>query len=99
EQLNRHSNFELIGGRAPDLSLVTYRYKPAGISDAEADRLNACLMERVNRGGKLYMSSTRLLRGGGERLYLRVAVMSFRSQFRHVRNAVEVITEAARSLS
>lgn len=50
------SDFEIV--TAPVLSLFTFRYAPAGTSEAERDRLNADLVARLNDDGRIYLTQT-----------------------------------------
>jgi len=52
------------------LSVVCFRYAPAGVSAAAADALNAAIMDEVNAGGEIFISATKL-RG---RTVLRMAI-------------------------
>jgi Glutamate decarboxylase and related PLP-dependent proteins len=87
--IEREPNWELS---APvPLSLVCFRYTPAGASDAECDRLNAAILQRVNESGEAYLSHTKL-RG---RYVLRLAIGNIRTEERHLARAWELLREAA----
>ncbi|MBA3672156.1 MAG: amino acid decarboxylase [Gemmatimonadaceae bacterium] len=73
------------------LSLVCFRYAPAGRSDEECDARNAAILERVNASGETYLSHTRL----HGRLVLRLAIGNIRTEERHVARAWELLREAA----
>jgi aromatic-L-amino-acid decarboxylase len=76
------------------LSLVCFRYAPPNTSEAERERLNAAILERVNASGEAYLSHTKL---GG--LYvLRLAIGNIRTEERHVARAWTLLKAAARSL-
>jgi aromatic-L-amino-acid decarboxylase len=62
------------------LSLVCFRYAPPGASEAELARLNSAIMERVNAGGRAYLSHTKL----GERYTLRLAIGNIRTDRSHI---------------
>ncbi|HEX2191243.1 MAG TPA: pyridoxal-dependent decarboxylase [Longimicrobiaceae bacterium] len=72
-------------------SVVVFRYRPDGMSDAEADRLNERILERVNAGGEAFLSHTRV-RGA---YALRLAVGNLRTTERHVRRAWDLLQEAS----
>ncbi len=76
-------------GPEPDLSIVTYRWAPPGASLAEANRINAALVDAVRRDGRVFLSST-LLDG---RFTLRACVLAFRTHRRSVDLAVKVLSE------
>ncbi len=83
-------------------STVCFRWRPRrfmGREDepdvrAQLDRLNAALLEAVNREGRVFLSHTRLR----ERLTLRLAIGGVRTEGRHVALAWERIREHARAL-
>ncbi|NNM73053.1 pyridoxal phosphate-dependent decarboxylase family protein [Enterovirga aerilata] len=56
EAVAREPDFEVATG--PVLSLFTFRYAPAGLSEEERDRLNARLLEAVNADGRIYLTQT-----------------------------------------
>jgi aromatic-L-amino-acid decarboxylase len=81
--------FEVV---APSpLSVVCFRARFPGRSEAEADELNNEVGEAVNASGDAFLSATRL-RG---RTALRLAVGNLRTQERHVRRAWDLLREAA----
>jgi aromatic-L-amino-acid decarboxylase len=73
------------------LSLVCFRYAPAGTSEAEREALNARIMHAVNASGEAFLSHTKL----GERYVLRLAVGNIRTDRRHVARAWELLRNAA----
>ena len=74
------------------LSLVCFRYAPAGL-DAEArDAANARILAAVNASGEAFLSHTRL-RGA---YVLRLAIGNIRTEARHVARAWELLRAAAR---
>jgi len=82
--------------KAPSpLSVVCFRARFAGVSDAELDRRNEAVMERVNATGDAYLSHTRL----AGRTVLRLAVGNIRTEERHVRRAYDRLREAALALA
>ena len=81
-------------GPAPDLSIVTYRWAPAGASPEETDRLNQAIVDGSRRDGRVFISST-LLDG---RFTLRMAAVSFRTHRRTIDLAVRVLKEQAAGL-
>jgi aromatic-L-amino-acid/L-tryptophan decarboxylase len=75
-------------------SLVCYRYAPAGISEAEADALNAGIIDKVNESGEVFLSGNRV----GGVYSIRLAIGNIRSERRHVERAWNLLREAARSV-
>ena len=72
-------------------SLVCFRWAPDGLADAEADAVNARILDRVNASGEAFLSHTKL----GGRHVLRLAIGNIRTERRHVRRAWELLREAA----
>ncbi|HEV8019632.1 MAG TPA: pyridoxal-dependent decarboxylase [Candidatus Lustribacter sp.] len=73
------------------LSVVCFRYAPAGADDAAADAVNAAILEDVNADGRIFISSTKL-RG---RTVLRLAIGNERTTRDDVVLAWQIIREAA----
>lgn len=74
------------------MSVVCFRHRPAGVTDEAAlQRHNAAILDRVNAGGKVFLSHTKL----GERYVLRVAIGNLRTQERHVAEAWAELRAAA----
>jgi aromatic-L-amino-acid/L-tryptophan decarboxylase len=87
-------DFELTS--PPNLALLSFRYKPAGIDDEEAlDALNERLLDALNDDGRLYLTQNRL-RG---RYVIRFAIGQLYTTREHVLRAWQVIEETARSLT
>jgi aromatic-L-amino-acid decarboxylase len=91
ERIEADPDWELL---APvPMATVCFRNRPRGFSDAEAelDRRNEAILERVNHGGKIYLSHTRL-RG---RFTLRVAIGNPRTLSEDLDLAFDLLREAA----
>ncbi len=86
ERIGRADGFE--AGPAPDLSVVTYRYRPPR---GDADDFNQRLVKEIQKTGRLSISSTKV----GGRFVLRLAIVSFRTHLEHVDEALEVLSWAA----
>jgi aromatic-L-amino-acid decarboxylase len=87
-------DFELTS--PPNFSLLSFRYRPAGIDDEEAlDALNERLLNALNDDGRLYLTQNRL-RG---RYVIRFAIGQLYTTREHVLRAFEVIKATARSLT
>ena len=85
-------DFELLSSCR--LALFGFRYRPEGVDDeAELERLNARLIERLNDSGALYLTQTRL----GGRLALRFVVGQTTTTEAHVARAWERIAALART--
>jgi glutamate/tyrosine decarboxylase-like PLP-dependent enzyme len=78
-------------GPVPDLSVVTYRWAPAGASPERIDQLNQAIVAGSRRDGRIFLSSTML----DGRFTLRMASLSFRTHRRTIDLAVRVLREQA----
>jgi glutamate/tyrosine decarboxylase-like PLP-dependent enzyme len=81
-------------GPAPDLSIVTFRWAPAGMPLEEANRLNQAIVDGVRRDGRVFLSST-LLDG---RYVIRLAALAFRTHRRTIDLAIQILGEQAAAL-
>lgn len=85
--------FELMAPRT--LSLVCFRYHPAGIGEAQIiNELNEKLLQIINKSGRLYLSHTKL-KGN---YVLRMSIAQTRTEQRHVEAAWNLIAETVNSL-
>jgi len=73
------------------MSVVVFRYRPAGADEAELEALNAALLERLNATGEVFLSHTRV----DGKFALRLAIGNLRTTESHVRR----VWELARSLA
>ena len=79
--------FEL--GPPPDLSIVTYRWAPAGVGLERANEINQAIVDGVRRDGRVFLSSTML----DGRFTLRLAALAFRTHRRTIDLALRVLRE------
>jgi aromatic-L-amino-acid decarboxylase len=93
ENVQETADFETL---APiPLATVCFRYHPVGIDDeSRLNSLNTALMDRLNAGGRLYLTHTKL----GGRVALRLVVGQTQVAQRHVAEAWSLITSTARDL-
>jgi glutamate/tyrosine decarboxylase-like PLP-dependent enzyme len=78
-------------GPAPDLSVVTYRYRPRR---GNADEFNRRLLQAVHDDGKVFITSTML----DGRFTLRLALLHFRTHLDTVDYLLDLLIEKARIL-
>lgn len=81
-----HEKIQELGfevGPEPQLSIATFRYPKAG--DANAYHLE--LIERVKRDGRIFLSSTKI----DGQIWIRFAVLSFRTHLEQVDLALEIL--------
>jgi aromatic-L-amino-acid decarboxylase len=94
QQVLAHPDFEIL---APvTLSLVCFRYKPAGLEGIEnLNYLNETLMKELNASGKLFLTHTKL----NGQYTLRMSIAGTLTEQRHVEKAWEMIRETAKGLN
>ena len=77
-------------------SVVCFRYHPPGVDDETAlERLNAEVMDRVNRSGEAFLSHTKL----DGRYVMRLAIGNIKTTEAHVARAWALLQEAARRVT
>lgn len=76
-------------GPEPDLSIVTFRWAPAGVGDDRANAVNEAIVEAVRRDGRIFLSSTML----DGRFTLRMAALSFRTHRRTIDLCLRILRE------
>jgi glutamate/tyrosine decarboxylase-like PLP-dependent enzyme len=85
----RERGFEV--GPPPELSVCIYRYVP---STGEANEFNRRLVEAVHRDGRVFISSTTI----AGQIWLRLAVLSFRTHQREIDYLLELLTQSVNDL-
>lgn len=83
------SGFEV--GPPPQLSVVIYRYIPR---KGDANKFNLKLVEEIQNDGRVFISSTKI----GGLVFLRLAVLSFRTHKNHIDLCIEVLREMSGQL-
>jgi glutamate/tyrosine decarboxylase-like PLP-dependent enzyme len=89
QELGKMAGFE--SGPYPDLSIVTFRYRPAR---GDINEFNKRLMEAVHQDGRVFITSTRI---DGE-FTLRLAVLNFRTHRSTVDYLLRLLEQKAREL-
>ena len=79
-------------GLPPALSIVLFRYRPPEGWDADA--FNQALIQRVQQGGAVFMSSTSI----DGHFYLRAAILSFRTHKEEVDLALRTLDQEVHAL-
>jgi aromatic-L-amino-acid decarboxylase len=74
------------------MSLVCFRHAPGGVHQESLNAHNERILARVNTGGEIFLSHTKL----DGRYVLRFSVANIRTEERHVRRAWELLRAAAR---
>jgi glutamate/tyrosine decarboxylase-like PLP-dependent enzyme len=81
-------------GPEPELSVVTYRWAPAGMSLQRANALNQAIVDGSRKDGRVFLSST-MLDGA---FTLRLAAVTHRTHRRTIDLALKVLKEQVQSL-
>ena len=76
-------------GPEPELSIVTFRWAPAGMGLEQTNALNEAIVEAVRADGRIFLSSTML----DGRFTLRMAALSFRTHRRSIDLALQILRE------
>ena len=94
EVVARADDFELL---APvELSICCFRYVPdRGLSDAELNQLNERVMERVQKGGRAYLSNATV----HGRFALRACITNFRTTKTDIDETIAAIRDVAEELT
>ena len=87
-----HEDTELVA--APQLSIMCFRYAPAGLDDTEIDRLNSEIRDRVQAEGNDLMSPT-TLRG---RPVLRTCIINHATRAEHIEGLFDSVIRIGREL-
>lgn len=94
DQIAAEPDFELTAPRV--LSLINFRYRPAGIDDPAAlDQINEKLLHWLNDDGRTYFTQNRV----NGAYSIRISIGQTRTERRHVQAAWELIKQAARELT
>jgi aromatic-L-amino-acid/L-tryptophan decarboxylase len=76
------------------LSIATFRYAPDGVPEDELDALNEALLDRLERGGEVFLSNA-ILDG---RFFLRLCIVNFRTTEADVRALPEIVKRVGAEL-
>lgn len=74
-------------GSFPDLTVVTYRWAPPGVSLERANEMNQAIIDGVRKDGRVFLSSTML----DGRFTLRMVALAFRTHRRAVDLALSIL--------
>jgi glutamate/tyrosine decarboxylase-like PLP-dependent enzyme len=89
-RLSEIEGFE--AGPPPDLSVFAFRYVPR---EGEANAFNERLLARLQEQGRVFLSGTRI----DGVVYLRVAILCFRTHLQHVDELLDCLVRGVRELS
>jgi len=76
-------------GPPPDLSIVTFRWNPAGADPAHVDEINRRIGDELRKDGRIFMSTT-VLDG---KFTIRMAALGFRTHRRDIDLALRLLRE------
>jgi glutamate/tyrosine decarboxylase-like PLP-dependent enzyme len=92
-----HREVQALGfaaGPEPELSVVTYRWAPSGMSLERANALNQAIVDGSRKDGRVFLSSTML----DGRFTLRLAAVTHRTHRRTIDLALKVLKEQVQAL-
>ena len=92
EMIIKESDFEILAPVV--ISVVCFRYNPAGCNEDQINALNEKLNHKLNDSGKLYLSHTIL----NNKYTLRMVTAQTNVTLEHIEKAWELIKKTARSL-
>jgi aromatic-L-amino-acid/L-tryptophan decarboxylase len=77
------------------MSIVCFRYRPAGVAATDIDLVNKRLLEALQLGGRYFLSGTSL----DDRFYLRVCVVNGRASEQDIDGLLPALREVLHSPS
>lgn len=80
-----------VPGPPPDLSVITFRYRP---ERGDTNEFNEKLIQAIQRDGRIFLSSTRI---NGE-VTLRLAVLGFRTHLDTIELALEILRQKVKEI-
>ena len=93
EELRAIGGMEILA--EPQLSIVAFRLRPAGVGEDALDALNRDLMGRINARGRIYLTGTNLR----DRFAIRICVLSFRTHRDRMEMALEDIRRSVEEVA
>jgi len=87
----RHPGFEAASN--PPMSAICIRYRNADLNEVESKRLHALVVERVEKSGKFWISTTEL-KG---KTWFRINPVNFRTRTEHMEQLLALLEEECRS--
>jgi aromatic-L-amino-acid/L-tryptophan decarboxylase len=91
--LKETDDFELFEPRG--MSIVCFRYRPAGVAATDIDLVNKRLLEALQLGGRYFLSGTSL----DDRFYLRICVVNGRASEQDIDGLLPALREVLHSPS
>jgi glutamate/tyrosine decarboxylase-like PLP-dependent enzyme len=92
ELVREHDRLELVA--APQLSILCFRFRPPRLDDAEVDRLNSAIRDRIQLEGDYLISPTQV----NGRPVLRVCIINHATRVEHVEGLFESVLRIGESL-
>ena len=92
-QLRARDDLEIIA--APQLSLLAFRWAPAGTDREDRNRLNRELLDRINQRQRVHLTSTVI----EDKFVIRICVLSFRTHRERMEMCLEDIRDSLAELS
>jgi aromatic-L-amino-acid decarboxylase len=87
----RHPEFDAASN--PPMSAICIRYRNADLNEADSKRLHALVVERIEKSGKFWISTTEL-KG---KTWFRINPVNFRTRTQHMDQLLALLEEECRS--
>jgi aromatic-L-amino-acid/L-tryptophan decarboxylase len=89
--VENHPEFEAASN--PPMSAICIRYRAPDLNDADAKRLHALVVERVEKSGKFWISTTEL-KG---KTWFRINPVNFRTRTEHMEQLLALLEQECRA--
>jgi len=93
ERVCVEQDMELV--TAPQLSILCFRFRPAGLDNDAVDQLNTAIRDRIEREGDYLISPTQV----NHRVVLRVCIINHATRAEHVDGLLDSILRIGRELA
>ena len=93
QRVEAEEDMELVA--APQLSILCFRFRPAGFADDAVDRLNSAIRDRVQLDGDYLISPTQV----NGRPVLRVCIINHATRAEHIDGLFDSILRIGRELA
>ena len=88
------NNPEFEPASKPPMSAICIRYRHRDLTERQAKRLHGLVVERVEKSGKFWISTTELK----EKTWFRINPVNFRTREEHMEQLLSVLREECRSV-
>jgi aromatic-L-amino-acid/L-tryptophan decarboxylase len=90
--VENHPDFEAASN--PPMSAICIRYRSADFTEADSKKLHALVVERVERSGKFWISTTELK----DKTWFRINPVNFRTRKEHMDQLLALLEQECRAV-